>query len=71
MTDQQQYIADQERRRIDEEFSRKPAQSTLETVGLERRNAPLPVWQQWMVNALAVIGAIAIIYVVLNGIGVF
>ena len=69
--DQQQYIQEQERRLREHAEHDLPSKSTLEVVELERRNVPLPVWQQWGVNILAVIGALAIIYLLLSWVGVF
>lgn len=71
MSSDQQYIQDEERRIREQGQQKAPTQRTLEVVGLEQRNAPLPVWQQRIVNALAVVGGLAILYVFLNVIGVF
>jgi len=64
--EQQQYIQQQEQKIRDQEQHKMPTQQTLEVVELERQKAQLPVWQQWIVNILAVIGGLAIIYVVLD-----
>ena len=64
-SDPQQIIADRERKAREEG---QPAQTTLEVVGLERQGVPLPAWQQWSINILAVIGGLTVIYLILNAI---
>lgn len=65
-SEQQQYIQQQEQKMRDQEQQKLPTQQTLEVVELERQKAQLPGWQQWIINILAVIGGLAIIYVVLD-----
>ena len=68
MSDQSSYIAEQEQRRLGEHARRLQGKQTLEVVELERRQAALPVWQQWSINILAVIGALTVAYLILNAI---
>ena len=69
--DQQQYIQEQERKLRENAQHDLPSKSTLEVVELERQNVPLPAWQQWSINILAVIGGLAIIYLLLDWVGAF
>jgi hypothetical protein len=62
-SDQHQIIADRERKAREQG---QPPKTTLEVVGLERQGAPLPVWQQWIINALAVIGGLTVLYLILD-----
>ena len=62
-SDPQQIIADRERKAREEG---QPMQTTLEVVGLERQGAALPVWQQWIVNILTVIGGLTVVYLILD-----
>ena len=68
--DQQQYIQEQERRLREQAEHQAPSKSTLEVVELERQNVPLPAWQKWAVYILAGVGALTIIYLILDGVGV-
>jgi len=62
-SDPQQIIADRERKAREQG---QPPKTTLEVVGLERQNAPLPAWQQWIINLLAVIGGLTVVYLILD-----
>ena len=56
----------QEQRRHAEARRELQSKSTLEVVEMERNRAPLPEWQQYMVNGLALVGVLAIVYLVFS-----
>jgi hypothetical protein len=62
--DQNQYIADQERKIREGGHPQGPGKQTMEMVELERQGAALPAWQQWVVNGLAVVGGLSILYLI-------
>lgn len=64
-SDPQQIIADRERKAREEH---QPSQTTLEVVGLERQGVALPAWQQRIVNVLAIIGGLTVVYLILDNV---
>jgi hypothetical protein len=60
----------QQKRQQNMEKSDSPAHGTLEVVGLERKQkeSETPFWQPYLINGLALIGAAAIIYVIVSAI---
>jgi hypothetical protein len=65
------YISERERERVASKRDGLQNKQTLEMVELERLNAPLPGWQQALVNGFAIVGVIAVIAVILSVLGVF
>lgn len=53
-----------ERQQKNQQEEQRAMRGTIETVKLEQQNTPLPRWQQYLINGLAVVGALAILYVV-------
>ncbi|NJL58189.1 hypothetical protein HC928_26040 [bacterium] len=58
----------QERRRVNVEQKQleNAGRATLEVVELEKQAVQLPRWQQMIIYGLAVVGALALIYVAAN-----
>lgn len=63
-SDPNQYY--QDRQRANREDFERGLKGTLEAYHLEKQQATLPRWQQWVVNGLALVGLFTIFYVAID-----
>lgn len=67
MSDQNEELI-HSRQQLNRQQNERQMRGTLETVKLEQQRAPLPRWQQYIVNALALVGALAILYLIVTAV---